>query len=403
MSEWKECLFSDFVNINPLIKMNKGQKYSFIEMKDLNESNKYCSPSTEREFTGGSRFENGDTLFARITPCLENGKICQAKGLRNGVGFGSTEFYVFRGKAHVSDTNFVFYLSRWDEVRNFAEMNFDGTSGRQRVPKTAFDSLYITIPPIHEQKIIAEILGSLDDKIELLQRNNKNLEAMAETIFRQWFVEGENNSTPGTFKEFLSDILSGDWGKEKAEGKYREEVLCIRGTDIGSFQKGIHENMPVRFIKKDKLDKCKLESGDIVIEISGGSDDQSTGRTMYANDIYLKTLNKPAICSNFCRILRTKKKEYMYFLYMYISYLYDRGDLFNLENGTSGIRNLDVTALVEKIKYPMPSENLIKKYHEMVKNIFEKIQFNNAQIRNLESLRDNLLPMLISGDLKVAL
>ena len=91
--------------INPLVKLKADSEYSFIEMKDLNEEQKFVYPSGKRLLNGGARFEEGDTLFARITPCLENGKICQAKGLENGVGFGSTEFLVFRGKKNVSDTN----------------------------------------------------------------------------------------------------------------------------------------------------------------------------------------------------------------------------------------------------------------------------------------------------------
>lgn len=148
MNEWKEYKFSDFVNINPPVKLINGEQYSYVEMKDLSDGQKYCFPSVERKLSGGARFNEGDTLFARITPCLENGKICQAKGLKKGVGFGSTEFFVFRDKDGVSDNDFVFYLSRWDEVRAFAEMNFDGTSGRQRVPKDAFNNLFLSLPDL---------------------------------------------------------------------------------------------------------------------------------------------------------------------------------------------------------------------------------------------------------------
>ena len=123
MTEWKEYKFSDFVEINPSVKIPKGIPVSFVEMKDLDCSVRYCESSQLKELTGGSRFMNGDTLFARITPCLENGKICQVRNLKNGYGFGSTEFHVFRGKEGVSDNDLVYYLSRWDEVRDFAEHN----------------------------------------------------------------------------------------------------------------------------------------------------------------------------------------------------------------------------------------------------------------------------------------
>jgi type I restriction enzyme, S subunit len=189
MSEWKEYRFSDFVIVNPSVKIPREQIVSFVEMKDLTDGQRFCEPSQQRILSSGSRFENGDILFARITPCLENGKICQVKGLKNGHGFGSTEFHVFRGKSNVSDSDFVYYLCRWRDVRDHAEKNFHGTSGRQRVPKQAFDDLFLNLPELREQKIIASILSNLDDKISLLHRENATLEKMAETMFRQWFVE----------------------------------------------------------------------------------------------------------------------------------------------------------------------------------------------------------------------
>lgn len=207
-----------------------------------------------------------------------------------------------------------------------------------------------------------------------------------------------NNSN---FSVLLSDTFGGDWGKEKAQGKYTVEVLCIRGTDIGSFNKGLHGKMPIRFIKSDKFNKCKLENGDIVIEVSGGSDDQSTGRTMYLTNEYLQMFDKPLICSNFCRVLRPKKKEYMYFLYLYFNYLYNRGEFFNLENGTSGIRNLDVNSLIEGIEFPMPNENSILDFNNRINILFRKIQANRNQMITLESLRDTLLPKLITGEIRV--
>ena len=119
MSDWKKYRFSEFVEINPKVSLKGNEDYSFVEMKDLQDGNKLCFPSVERKPSSGARFAEGDTLFARITPCLENGKICQVKGLKNGIGFGSTEFLVFRGKKEISDNEFVFYLSRWDETGKY--------------------------------------------------------------------------------------------------------------------------------------------------------------------------------------------------------------------------------------------------------------------------------------------
>ncbi len=144
--EYSKIAFSEAVDINPHVPLKRGLTYSFVEMKDLDNAFKYAVPSTKRELSGGARFQEKDTLFARITPCLENGKICQARGLEHKVGFGSTEFLVFRGKEGVTDTDFVYYLSRSRAVRDHAEANLQGTSGRQRVSNEAFDSLFINLP-----------------------------------------------------------------------------------------------------------------------------------------------------------------------------------------------------------------------------------------------------------------
>jgi len=202
MSEWKTYKLGDFAEINPRISLKQGNEYSFVEMRDLDASLKYVSPSVKKELKGGAKFQNGDTLFARITPCLENGKICQVKNLEDNVGFGSTEFLVFRGKENVSNSDFVYYLSRSEFVKNNAIQMMTGTSGRQRVEKSALQELEITVPYLSTQTQIAQILTSLDDKIELNLQMNQTLEAMAQAIFKEWFVDFK-------FPNFDGDFIDG--------------------------------------------------------------------------------------------------------------------------------------------------------------------------------------------------
>ena len=188
MSNWKTYTLGELAEINPKISLKQGSEYSFFEMKDLDATLKYGSPSVKKELKGGSKFQNGDTLFARITPCLENGKICQVKNLENEVGFGSTEFMIFRGKEDLSDTDFIYYITRTEYVRNAAIQAMTGTSGRQRVEKSALQELDVVAPDLKSQKSIASILSSLDNKIELSLQMNQTLEEMAQAIFKEWFV-----------------------------------------------------------------------------------------------------------------------------------------------------------------------------------------------------------------------
>jgi len=214
MSEWKEYKLSDFIEINPKVTLKSGSKNSFVEMKDLSESQKFVLPSQLKEIKGGARFQNFDTLFARITPCLQNGKICQVKGLKNSIGFGSTEFLVFRGKEGISNTDFVYYLSRYDVVRKFAEQNMIGTSGRQRVSKDAFENIELLLPDLPTQTAIAEILSSLDDKIELNNKINQELETLAQTLFKQWFIDFEfPNENGEPYKSSGGEMVDSELGE----------------------------------------------------------------------------------------------------------------------------------------------------------------------------------------------
>ena len=190
-SEWRELPFSEAVQVNPAVRLERDGVYPFVDMAAVNADSRSAYPSEERPFKGnGSRFQDGDTLMARITPCLENGKIaryCAPDGTAEG--HGSTEFIVIRGRPNVTDNDFTYYLTQWEEVRSYAVGQMTGTSGRQRVPVDSLDHLPVTIPPLPEQRAIAGVLGALDDKIELNRRMNRTLEAMARAVFQDWFVD----------------------------------------------------------------------------------------------------------------------------------------------------------------------------------------------------------------------
>jgi type I restriction enzyme S subunit len=183
--------FDEAVWINPPVRMMKGSIYPFVDMQSIDPNLGKVAASELREFKGGgSRFLAGDTLMARITPCLENGKIARfASSINNQVGHGSTEFIVIRGRPNVTDNDFAYYLTRSEIVRKYAISQMTGTSGRQRVPTTSLKHLSVFVPSLPEQKAIAEMLAVFDDKIELDRQMNRTLEAMARAIFKSWFVD----------------------------------------------------------------------------------------------------------------------------------------------------------------------------------------------------------------------
>lgn len=367
--ELRKYFFSDFVTINPFVSLNKNQNYSFIEMKDLSDGQRFAYPSIERKLSGGARFEEGDTLFARITPCLENGKICQAKELKEGKGFGSTEFLVFRGKENVSNSNFVFYLSRWDEVRKYAEANLVGTSGRQRVPKDVFDKLELELPDLKTQSRIASILSSLDDKIELNRRMIQTLEQMVQALFNHYFVDNidPDNLPEGWRIGRFNDLVEVWTGKGLKRNEFDENGLYnVHGANgiIGKANKFLSEN------------KVLL-----------------TGRVGTLGTIQLVS-DKVWISDN---VLVCEPKDYINLYYS--KFVLSSFDFHGLNRGST--QPLISQSDLKNQIVLLPSKETLSFFHRMVNNFYEKIINNNKEIKSLAKIRDILLPQLMSGEIDV--
>ena len=177
--------------VNPVRPLKRGAVTPFIPMDALSENGRAIERHESRKFTGsGTRFRNGDTLIARITPCLENGKTAFVCDLPEGViAHGSTEYIVLSAREGITDPLFGYYLARTPEFRRYAIGHMEGTSGRQRVPASAIENYEIHLPPIDTQRSISRTLGALDDKIELNRRTSQTLEAIAQAIFKSWFVD----------------------------------------------------------------------------------------------------------------------------------------------------------------------------------------------------------------------
>ena len=177
-SEWTRRKLSAIADFNPREALKKGIVAKKISMDMLQPFCRDVPGYTEECFSGGTKFRNGDTIMARITPCLENGKIAQVDILDDGeIGFGSTEYIVFRAKEGIADKDYLYYLICSPGVRKPAIKSMVGSSGRQRVQTEVVKNLEIEVPSLNEQKRIGAILKLLDDKIALKNSINKNLAA----------------------------------------------------------------------------------------------------------------------------------------------------------------------------------------------------------------------------------
>lgn len=263
--------------------------------------------------------------------------------------------------------------------------------------------ILLAIPTVGEQKQISEIVSSLDDKIELNRKINANLEKLAGSLFKKWFVD-IGDGLPDAETKFLSDVIAesvnGDWGKEQEDEEFSKKVLCVRGADISELKDGGMGKLPLRFIKERNFESKRLRHGDIVFEISGGSPTQSTGRCVLVTNDLLSRFESPLICSNFCRVVRLKELDRVGFYYVLFNEIYNRNVFFQYENGTSGIKNLDLASFFKTTKLHFSTKKALE-FSLFFSDLFKNIQDSGTQSRNLSNIRDSLLPRLMSGKIRV--
>ena len=391
--------FGDFVEVNPRVQLEQGKEYPYIEMADINPGNAFVFPQEERVYKGGgSRFQSGDILFARITPCLENGKIVQFRHTNNQQCFGSTEFFVFRGKPNISDSTYILYLALSPIIRDSAVKSMSGASGRQRAALSSVEDISIPFLPLQTQRKIAAILSTYDDLIENNTRRIKILEDMAQTLYQEWFV---HYRFPGHENVPLVESELGQ---------------IPQGWDVG--QLGSLAESIRRNVKKGKVDQDTpyfglehLPRKSIALSNWESVDSINSSKLIFNKDEILFGKIRPyfhkvgvaplnGICSSDTIVIRPKRNEYFAITLSHVSSEHFIDYATATSQGTKMPRaNWEVLA-----KYPLilPSLEILQKFNYLVQDLVAKIHnliFRNA---NLRQTRDLLLRKLISGEIDVS-
>ena len=416
---WSYKRLSDAALINPSVKLIKDNVYPFVDMAAIEVGRKFVEPSEQRPYSGGgSKFAHGDTLLARITPCLENGKIAMFHGsTEHEIAHGSTEFIVFRGRPEVSDNQFIYYLVTSQEVRSFAIAQMTGSSGRQRVPTSAFEHITVGLPSLPEQKAIANLLQKLDDKIELNNKMNETLEATAQALFKSWFVDFDPVRAKMADKnpEGLSDDLAALF-PSKIDGDipsgWREDSIYSCATFInGAAYKNMHfshveDAFPVikiaelkagvgqgtKFTNTDLGSKYLIDSGDILFSWSGSPETSI--------DTFLWVGGKGWLNQHIFKVV-ADSSEMRTFTFFLLKHLKPIFVATAKDKQTTGLGHVTVQDL-KRLKAVYPDQKVLKAFSGVATPFLERIQKNMEQIADLNKIRDSLLPKLISGDLRVS-
>ncbi len=396
MKRWQEYKFDDLVDFPPKVTLSRGEEYPFIEMEDVDPSRRYVFSQQKRKYENSScsKFEDKDILLARITPCLENGKITQVRLADIKKGFGSTEFFVFRAKKGVTNQSFLFYLAKCDLVWKSAVNSMVGASGRQRADANFLKRIEINIPSLPIQEKIAAILSAYDDLIENNNRRIAILEKMVEELYREWFVRlrfpGYEDvkivkGVPMGWEEKkvcdLGRVVTGKTPPTANQAYFDGQYPFIKTPDM-------HNNLFVIKTEETLSDEGiqyqesqTLPSNSICVSCIG------TGGVVAITSVISQTnqqINSLILNQNYHReyaffVLKSMKE--MIHLFGYVG-----ATMTNLSKGK-----------FENLKFIMASESIIKEFHNNTENLFNLIHNLQKQTLRLSITRNSLLSRLMGG------
>lgn len=367
--EWKSILAKDFIEFNPKITLKKGTIAKKVAMDKVLPYTKYINEFEYANYTGGSKFQNGDTIMARITPCLENGKTAFVDFLdENEIGFGSTEFIVLRERKGISDAQYIYYLSISPQFRKIAISSMVGSSGRQRVQQSVLDELELFVPDINEQRKIANILNKIDEKIRINNRINDNLEKLLVFMYED-MKKNHTDWTNVTLEQFCN-IFTG----KKNANQYNENGLYKFFT-CGE--------------KVLRINSYIFDGPAIIISGNGSY----TGRTLFYNgkfDLYQRTYA--------CTLKPNIPNSYIYGLYIILKVALHK----KINGGTHG-SSIPYIVMNDIAKFEFKlNDELFKIFSIYAKNILTLIQQNNFESQKLSDIRNELLIKLINNDISIS-
>lgn len=383
---------SEIAEFNPRESIKKGLVAKKIAMDKLQP---FCRDVPEyeyAEFTGGTKFRNGDTIMARITPCLENGKTAKVNILEDGeIGFGSTEYIVFRAKENMADEDYLYYLVCSPLVRDPAIKSMVGSSGRQRVQTDVVQNLEIDVPELSIQRKIGALLKALDDKIALNNAINKNLEQQAQAIFKSWFVDFEpfNGEMPSDWMvSKLGDVAS---IKTNSFSPIKNPDAQLEHYSIPAYDE---QKYPVfESVAGVKSNKYILSPNSVMIS-KLNPDTKRVWRPMCLSEL--------AVSSTEFIVFEAFKPAYRDFVFSIIDSAAFSDWMCAHTTGSTNSRQRTTPSATLEFQIALPDEKAITDFCAIVTPMYDTIATNICENQKLTRLRDSILPKLMSGELDVS-
>ena len=428
MSSWKIVKLTDYVDLLtgfpfksefftnrkediPLVK-GENLHQAYIDWETSDRWNKDDYKNLEKY-----HLHLGDVVIAMDRPWIEAGLKYAWITINNPNCLLVQRVSRLRGKNGL-DTNYLRYIVGSFGFSGYIKNIVTGVNVPHISPKQILDFKF-KLPPLPIQRKIASILSAYDDLIENNKQRIKLLEEMAEEIYKEWFVRlrfpgwesikrfGEDGGLSEGWKrvklrDCLAYYIGGGWGEETPRGKTCEPAYVIRGTDIPDARVGNLNIEVLRYHSLSNLSGRKLQENDIVFEVSGGTESQSLGRTLFISKSLLNKVDRDVICASFCKLIRTKTDSALgLFVYYLLNRLYTTGEIMLYQVQSTGISNYKFEDFIENQKILLPSIQIQHDFVGITQPMYDEIQLLGAKNLLLQQTRDLLLPRLISGKLSV--
>lgn len=381
--KYSKARLSDYIEFNPKEQIPKGVITTEVSMANIEPFTKHISNKTKSMYRGGMKFRNGDTIVARITPCLENGKTAYVDILKEDeVGFGSTEYIVLRAIPNKTVPEFIYYLARSDKFREKAISLMTGTSGRQRVQTDALMQEEFDFPSICDQKKIATVLSLLDEKIRCNNRTNDNLHEMCLLLYRE--LIDKTGGKKDLLKNHAKCILGGTPSRAKPE-YWNGNINWINSSEINRFRI-LKPSETITKLGLKKTSTTPLPAGTTVLAITGATLGQVSRLEVEscANQSVIGVIPDKSLTNE----------------YVYLDILENINDIIGRQTG--GAQQHINKNDVETYEIMIPDAEELSIFETKVESLFGQIRNNCIENERLTKLRDTLLPELLNGKIDIS-
>lgn len=326
----RSATLAEVCEINPRLPKAHGLRddtqVSFVPMAAVSEVSGSIESWLTRPFAevrrGYTTFANDDVLFAKITPCMENGKAAIARGLHGGRGFGSTEFHVLRAGPDVLP-EWLFYFVRREPFRHEAKRNFTGTAGQQRVPTTFLAQAPIPIPPLAEQRRIVDLLTRAEGIVRLRREAQRKAAELIPAIFIDMFGEPAGNPKcwPMVPLSNVAEVISGVAKGRKLAPTEAVELPYLRVANVKDGHLDLAEVKTIE-IKHGELERLLIRPGDLLMTEGGDPDKLGRAalwngeieRCVHQNHLFKVRCDRARVLPSFLRSMAGSAYGKAYFL-----------------------------------------------------------------------------------------